>query len=180
MSRGSVQATLTDSSGNSQPALVVYGSESQMNIQVPGNAAAGLASLLVNNGVANSPPLALEIGLAPPVIVGIALAPTQPAGSSNPATTLLNVQVTGLDPTVLGNLSRLVVTVDGASVPVTQVQSQGGGLYLIQVQLTQQAPGSVAVWVDGSSWPPVPISVFGLSPIQWAFAGGLPGSSESC
>ena len=175
MSRGSVQATL-----NGEAALVVYGSENQINILIPGNMPAGLANLVVNNGVANSPPLAVEIGLPPPVIVDITLASSQPASGSSPATALLNVQVTGLDPAVLSNLSRLAVTVDGATVPVTQLQAQGGGMYLIQVQLTQPARSSLTVWVDGSSWPPVPISVLGQGPLQWALASGLPGSSKSC
>ena len=175
MSRGSVQATL-----NGEPALVVYGSENQINILVPGDMPAGLANLVVNNGTANSPPLAVEIGLPPPVIVGMTLASSQPASGSSPATALLNVQVTSLDPTVLANLSRLAVTVDGAGVPITQVQAEGGGMYLIQVLLTRPGPSSLAVWVDGSSWQPVPISVLGQGTLQWAFAGGLPGSSESC
>jgi hypothetical protein len=147
-----VQASL-----NGEPALVVYGSENQINILVPGDLPAGVANLVVNNGVASSPPLAVEIGLAPPVIVGMALASNQPAASSNPATVLFNVLVTGLDPTVLTNLTRLAVTVDGASMPIVQVLPQGGGVTLIQVQLKQPASGALAVWVDGSSWPPDPI-----------------------
>jgi hypothetical protein len=174
MERNSVQATL-----NGEPALVVYGSESQINVLVPGDLPAGLTNLVVNNGLANSPPLAVQIGLPPPVIVGMALAPSQPAGGSNPPM-LLNVQVTGLDPTVLANLGRLAVTLDGAIVPIAQVVPQGGSAYVIQVQLTQPASGSLAVWVDGSSWQPVPISVVGpQGPIQWASERGLPESFES-
>jgi hypothetical protein len=38
----------------------------------------------------------------------------------------------------------------------------------------------LAVWVDGSSWQPVPISVVGpQGPIQWASERGLPESFES-
>jgi hypothetical protein len=121
----------------------------------------------------------VQIGLPPPVIVGITLGPSQPAGGSNPQV-LLNVQVTGLDPTVLANLGRLAVTLDGAIVPIAQVVPQGGSAYVIQVQLTQPASGSLAVWVDGSSWQPVPISVVGpQGPIQWASERGLPESFES-
>jgi hypothetical protein len=159
VSRGSVQATL-----NGEPAPVVYDSENQVNILVPGDLPAGLANLVVNNGMASSPPLAVRIGLPPPVIVGIALDPVQPA---NPATSLWDVQVTGLDPTVLTNMSRLAVTLDGASVPIAQIQAQGGGVYTIQVLLTQGATGGVTVWVDGSSWPPVPIPGQGRG-ITWA------------
>ena len=172
ITRASVQATL-----NGEPALVVYGSESQVNILVPGDAPAGLANLVVNNGLANSPPLAVRIGLPPPMIVGLEPAPVQPAGL-NPATTLWNVVVSGLDPTVLTNLSRLAVTVAGASMPVAQVLPQGGGLYTIQVQLPQSA-GSVTVWVDGSNWPAFPIPGTGQGSSLFASVGGLPASSES-
>jgi hypothetical protein len=175
-SRASVQASL-----NGEPALVVYGSESQVNILVPGDLPAGLANMVVNNGLANSPPLAVQIGLPPPVIVGMAPASVQPAASSNPATVLMDVQVSGLDPTVLGNPCRLAVTVDGASVPIAQILPQAGGVYTIQVQLTQPATGALAVWVDGSSWQPVPIPVLDPGQIQWASVrgSGLPVSPES-
>jgi hypothetical protein len=176
-SRSSVQATFVNASGIGEAALVVYGSENQINILVPGDMPAGLTSLVVNNGMASSPPLAVQIGLPPPVIAGMALASVQPA---NPATVLLDVQVTGLDPTVIGNPSRLAVTLEGASVPITQILPQSGGGYVIEVQLTQPASGSLAVWVDGSSWQPVPISVLGpQGPLQWAFERRLPVSSES-
>jgi uncharacterized protein (TIGR03437 family) len=159
MSRASVRVTL-----NGEPALVVYGSESQINFLVPADLPAGLANLVVNNGLADSPPLAVRIGLPPPVIVGIALASGQPLNSSNPATagSVLNVQVSGLDPTVLDNLSRLRVTLGSASMTIAQILPQNGGVFLIQVQLIQPPTGSevpLAVWVDGSSWPPVPIPV---------------------
>jgi uncharacterized protein (TIGR03437 family) len=159
MSRASVRVIL-----NGKPALVVYGSESQINFLVPGDLPAGLTNLIVNNGLADSPPLAVRIGLPPPVIVGLALASGQPVNSSNPATagSVLNVQVTGLDPTVLDNPSRLRVTLGGASMIFAQILPQNGGVSLIQVQLTQPPTGSqipLAVWVDGSSWPPVPIPV---------------------
>jgi hypothetical protein len=159
MSRASVRVTL-----NGEPALVVYGSESQINFLVPSDLPAGLTNLVVNNGLADSPPLAVQIGLTPPMIVGIALAPVQPA---NPATALWNVQVTGLDPTVLDNPSRLRVTVGTANMTIVQILPQDGGVYLIQVQLTQGATGAVTVWVDGSSWRPVPIPVPGQG-ISWA------------
>jgi hypothetical protein len=152
-SRGTVQATL-----NGEPALVVYGSEGQVNIMVPGDAAAGLMNLVVNNGAANSPPLAVMIGLPPPVVVGIA-----PAGSVSPVEGgLLNVQVTGLDTTVLSNQSRLAVTLGGVSAPVVQITPQAGGLDNIQVRLTGTPTGvdvPLAVWVDGSSWAPIPIVI---------------------
>jgi len=152
MSRGSVQVTL-----NGEPALVVYGTEGQINFMVPGGAPAGLTNLVVNNGAANSPPLAIEIGLPPPMVVGFA------AASSGNVTVggLVNVQVAGLDPTVLSNPSRLAVTVGDVSVPIVQVTGQAGGIYTIQVSLTGSPAGDLplAVWVDGSSWAPIPISV---------------------
>jgi hypothetical protein len=64
------------------PALVVYGSESRINLLVPVSAPAGLMNLVVNNGSAISPPLAVEIGLPPPVIVAIAVSSVQPVGSN--------------------------------------------------------------------------------------------------
>ena len=158
MARGSVQATLTDSSGATGPALVIYGSENQVNLMIPGGAAAGLASLVLNNGMTASPPLALEIALPPPSIVGIA------AAGSGPATVggLLWVQVAGLDPTVLSNLSRVAVTLDRVSVPIVQITSQAGGLCTIEAQLTGAPAGpevALAVSVDGSSRAALPVSI---------------------
>jgi hypothetical protein len=69
----------------------------------------------------------------------------------------VDVLVTGLNPTVLTNLSRLAVTLDGDLAPIAQILPQPGGVYLIRVQLAPTATGALAVWVDGSSWPPVPI-----------------------
>ncbi len=165
VSRGSVQAAFTDpSSGISQPAPVVYGTESQINILVPGSVPAGLMNLVVNNGMASSPPLAVQVGLPPPEIVGITLPSGQPVGGSTPATVggVVDVQVTGLDPTVIANPSRLSVTLDGVSMTIAQIVPQASGVSQIQVQLTQAPTGSqiaLTVWVDGSSWPPVPIVV---------------------
>ena len=59
MARNSVQAAFTNpSSGNSVPALVVYGSENRINLLIPASAPAGLMNLVVNNGSAVSLPLA--------------------------------------------------------------------------------------------------------------------------
>ena len=157
--RAAVQVAL-----NGQPTLVVYGSESQVNLLVPGGFPAGVANLVLNNGAENSPPLAVAIGLAPPMVVGLTLDSGQQVDSSHPATVggLLDVQVTGLDPTVLSNMSRLVVTLGDASVPIEQILPQAGGVSAIQVRLMHAASGSqvpLTVWVDGSSWQSEPIPV---------------------
>jgi uncharacterized protein (TIGR03437 family) len=93
--------------------------------------------------------------MAPPTILSIARASGAPLNATNPAVSgdLLNVVISGLDPTAAGNAGRVSVTVGGAAMSIQQIVPQGAGVYLIEVQLTNPPTGDqvpLAVWVDGS------------------------------
>jgi hypothetical protein len=75
---------------------------------------------------------------------------------------VVNIYVSNLDPTVLGNPSRLQVTINGQAVPVQGLAAAGNGQTQITFVLTQGFGGAVvnlAVVVDGSSSVPYPITV---------------------
>ena len=120
------------------------------------------ATLLVNNGAATAFPVIVEIDELPPAIVAI----TNPSGGSLAGVTsnagdLIDVVVSGLDPTAIGS-SNLQVTVSGVPMTVFQVNPLPNGQYQIEVILTQSFGGAqvpLAVWVNGSSSQPVTITV---------------------
>jgi hypothetical protein len=70
--------------------------------------------------------------------------------------------VTGLDPSVTANLSRLRVTISGVDMIVQQAAPLGPNQYAIQFIVTRSFGGAqvpVAVIVDGSSSAPSSLTV---------------------
>jgi len=162
LAAGAVQLTL-----NGAAVQLQFVSPQQINFFVPTPFASGPATLTLNNGSVNAFPVLVQIDNPPPSIVqvtnqsSVALSGNPPSGSAG-AGDLLNVVVSGLDPTVLDNPSRLEVTVSGVSMPVLGITPAANGQYSIQIVLTQsfgstQVP--VMVWVDGSSSQPASIVV---------------------
>jgi uncharacterized protein (TIGR03437 family) len=159
VSPASVQVTLSD-----VPVAILYASAAQINFVVPPGLPAGPATLKLNNGWANAFPVILQIDNPPPTITGVTSISNVPLDASHSAGAgdILNVLVTGLDPTVVGNLSRVQVTVSGLSMPVLQITPAPGGQFQIQFILTQSFAGAqapVAVSVNGSSSAPFTITV---------------------
>ena len=156
----SVQVTL-----NGQPVQLQAGGvlPNQVNFFIPAGFPTGLATLVLNNGAQTSFPVIVEIDNPPPTILAVTSSlNVSLASSSVGAGDILNVYVRGLDPTVLGNLSRLTVTISGVPMQVLQVSPQPDGSYQIQVQIIQSFGGAavpLAVWVDGSSSQPSTITV---------------------
>jgi uncharacterized protein (TIGR03437 family) len=140
---------------NGVPMSIQYSSANQVNFQVPAGFPSGPAILKLNNG-AGSASVVVEIDIPPPSIIGItdlSSAATLDVNHAASAGDLLGIQVTGLDPTVLSNLSRLQVTVAGIPMAVFQVTPSQNGQSQIQFALTQSFGGSpvpVVVLVDGS------------------------------
>jgi uncharacterized protein (TIGR03437 family) len=135
---------------------VSFTSPTQINFFIPAGFQIGQAVLQLNNGSASAFPVAVEIDNAPPTIVQVANTSGVLLSSTNAASPgdVLNILLSGLDPTVLSNLSRVQVTVSGVSMPVTQILPGPGGLFQVQSVLTQSFGGSqvpLAVAVDGSS-----------------------------
>ena len=77
--------------------------------------------------------------------------------ASDLAEDVVSVVVTGLDPGVQNNLSRLNVAVSGVEMSPQEIDSLGGGQYAIRFYLTQGFGSTtvpVAVVVDGSASAP--------------------------
>ncbi|MGO9262814.1 MAG: matrixin family metalloprotease [Bryobacteraceae bacterium] len=152
-----VQVTL-----NGTQIPVLFASAAQINVGIPAGFPVGPATLLVNNGATTAFPVIVEIDELPPAIVAI----TNPSGGSLAGVTsnagdLIDVVVSGLDPTAIGS-SNLQVTVSGVPMTVFQVNPLPNGQYQIEVILTQSFGGAqvpLAVWVNGSSSQPVTITV---------------------
>jgi uncharacterized protein (TIGR03437 family) len=151
---------------NDSPAVVVYASANQVNFVIPSNFAIGAATLKLNNGVDDALPVVVEIDLAPPAIASVAFLSGPGPDGDHPASdgAVLNLLVTGLDPTVLSNLGRVGVTLGGVAMQVGGISpaADGSGAYQIQITLIQPPTGDrvpLAVWVDGSSGAPVFVPV---------------------
>ena len=149
---------------NNVPVPIVYASAAQINFVIPAGFPTGPATLNLNNGSANAFPVILQIGNPPPAISGVTNVSGVPLGASSSVGMgdILNVLVTGLDPTVPANPSRLQVTVSGISMPVLGIAPASNGQFQIQIILTQSFAGAqvpLAVVVDGSSSAPFSITV---------------------
>jgi uncharacterized protein (TIGR03437 family) len=142
-------------------------SPTQINFIVPPAFPTGPATLSLNNGAVSAFPVIVQIDNQPPTILQVAtLSNVVLSGLFSTATTspgdVLNILVSGLDPAVVNNPSRLQVTVSGVAMPVLGITAAGGPQFQIQFIVTQsfgstQVP--VNVWVDGSSSQPAVITV---------------------
>jgi uncharacterized protein (TIGR03437 family) len=162
-SASSVQVTLGDQLVTLQPNGVTPG---QVNFLIPANFPPGPAILRLNNGSAAANPIAVQIDVPPPTIQNVTNASGVAYDSLHPAFSqdVVNVNVSNLDPTVLVDLSRLQVTINGQSMPVQSAAPIGinTGQTQITFVLTQGFGGAavnLSVVVDGSSSVPVPITV---------------------
>jgi len=162
LAAGAVQLTL-----NGVPVQLQFVSPQQINFFVPAGLPVGPAALALNNGSVSAFPVMVQIDNPPPAIVqvtnqsNVTLTGNPPSGSAG-VNDLLSVVVSGLDPTVLNNQSRLQVTVSGIAMPVVGITPAANGQFQIQFVLAQSFFGAqvpVVVWVDGSSGQPANIIV---------------------
>jgi uncharacterized protein (TIGR03437 family) len=154
-----VQVTLND-----LPVPVAFANGTQVNFQVPANFPVGPAVLKLTASGVGAFPVYIQIDSPPPSISNVTNLSNLPlAGAPVGAGDYLNVLVTGLDPSVIGNpQGRLRVTVGGVEMPLQQISSLSATVVQIQVVLTQSFGASqvpLLVWVDGSSSAPVFITV---------------------
>jgi uncharacterized protein (TIGR03437 family) len=146
-----VQVTLNDI------AVPVLGLASDhINILIPSNFPTGLTVVKVTIGGLSANPVLMQIDAPPPTIVRV----TNQSGVVYDALhfaaagDVINVVVTGLDPAVQNNLSRLSVAVSGIAMTPQGVDSLGGGQYQIRFYLTQGFGSTtvpLTVVVDGSA-----------------------------
>jgi uncharacterized protein (TIGR03437 family) len=151
---GAIQITLND---QSVPVLGL--APDHVNILVPSNFPIGLAVVKLSvNGVAANPVL-MQIDAPPPAIQKV----TNASGVAYDAThfafagDVVSVTVSGLDPGVLSNSSRLSINVSGVLMTPQSIDSLGGGQYQIRFYLTQGFGSTtvpLSVVVDGSASAP--------------------------
>jgi uncharacterized protein (TIGR03437 family) len=146
-----IQVTLND-----VPVQVLGLAPDHVNILVPSNFPTGLTVVKLTAGGIAANPVLMQIDSPPPTILRVA----NQSGVNYDAThfaaagDVINVVVTGLDPTVLNNLSRVNLTVSGVVMPPQAIDSLGGGQYQIRFYLTQGFGSTtvpLAVVVDGSA-----------------------------
>jgi uncharacterized protein (TIGR03437 family) len=147
---GSTQVTVNGIAA----ALLYAGPAQQVNFVVPAGLAAGPANVTLTNAN-GSVSYAVLIGAPAPSIQSIA----GPNGAvdathfANPGD-VLTAAVSGFDPTVIANPSRLQATVAGLTMPVLQITAGTAGTYQIQFVMQQSFGGSqvpVTMAVDGSA-----------------------------
>jgi uncharacterized protein (TIGR03437 family) len=160
-SPSSVQVTLGGQAVTLQPGGVQPG---QINFLIPANFPTGLALLQVTNGGVAANSIMVQIDVPPPTIQNVTNASGVPYDATHAASSqdVVNINVSNLDQTVLGNLSRLQVTINGQTMPVQGLAPAGNGQTQITFVLTQGFGGALvnlAVVVDGSSSAPYQIAV---------------------
>jgi len=148
---------------NDQPIVPQSVSNTQIVFVVPANLASGPARLNLNNGAVSAYPTRVQIDGPPATIVGLAnqLGQSLLVGSVGLGDTV-SILVTGIDPGVLTNWSRVQVTVGGLPLQLVQIGAAPNNMVLIQATMTQY-PGSgqapLMVLVDGAGTLPINITV---------------------
>jgi len=149
---------------NDVPANVIFANGTQVNFIVPSPFPTGLATLKLFSATASANPVLISIASPPPVIQNVTNASGVAYDSTHSAAAgdTVNIYVSGLDPSVQANPSRLQVTVSGVSMPVLAIGPASGGQFQIQTILTQSFGGQtvpLTVIVDGAGSPTFPITV---------------------
>jgi uncharacterized protein (TIGR03437 family) len=147
---GSPSITLND-----QPVAIQFSSSTQINFVIPANITPGAATLKLNNGSQQAFPVMVQIDSQPPVIVSVNNQSNTPLNGASVGTgDVVNIVVTGLDPTVLTNPGRVQVAVSGVMMPLLGITALPNNQFQIQFVVTQSFSDvlvPLVVWVDGSS-----------------------------
>ena len=158
-SASAVQVTLND-----QAVPVLGLAPDHVNILVPSNFPTGVTVVKVTVAGVAANPVLMQIDAPPPTILKV----TNASGVSYDAThfafagDVVSVTVSGLDPAVLNNMSRLNLAVSGVVMPPQAIDSLGGGQYQIRFNLTQGFGSTtvpLTVVVDGSASAPYLIPI---------------------
>jgi len=147
---------------NDVAVTVAFGNANQISFFVPQGFTPVPAVLKLTLAGGASFPVVLQIDPLPPVITGVSTPANTAFGASAGAGDVLQVVVTGLDPSVLGTPGRLRVTLSGMEMTVQQIAPFGAGAYQIQIVVNQSFGASqvpLVVWVDGTASAPMNITV---------------------
>ncbi len=150
-----------------QSAQILYSSPTQINFVIPSGVPVGPAVLALSGAF----PVVLQIDPPPPVILSALSAAGVVPDASNPAApgNSITLTVSGLDPAVISNPSRVAITEGGVNIPaftMQQAQDNSGNL-LIQFALTASVTGQqvpVTVSLDGDLSMPFYVTVTAASP----------------
>jgi hypothetical protein len=119
--------------------------------------------LKLNNGSQQAFPVIVQIDSQPPAIVAVNNQSNTPLNGASVGTAdVVNVVVTGLDPSVLSSPGRVQVAVSGVMMPVLGITALPNNQFQIQFVVTQSFSDALVplvVWVDGSSSQPTTITV---------------------
>jgi len=145
---------------------ILYTSPAQVNFVIPAGVSTGPAVMTFQNGATAAYPVVVQIDPPPPVIANVVSASGAALGGSQaaPPGDTITLVVTGVDPAVLSNPSRVAVAEGGVSIPsFTMTQAQdGSGDLLIQFVLTASVSGlqvPVTVSLDGDLSMPYYITI---------------------
>jgi uncharacterized protein (TIGR03437 family) len=155
---------------NGQAAEILYSSANQINLRMPGDLAPGLCQLLVQNSVASSYPLTVQIDTQPAAIASIVNNGGVAVDAYNPGTPggLLTLTLTGFaaEGTAI-TPDQVQVSVNGLRHPALAVAETAPGVYQVGFLLNTDEPGgdaqSVIVYFNGRSSYPATIPV--VSPV---------------
>ena len=159
-SAASIQLTL-----HGQPVPVQSAGPNQINFVVPLQTPLGPTTLTLNNGVATSPAILVQIDTPPPVITSMTNNANQGLDANHPVSNgdVIFATLTGVDPGVVNNPSRVQVTVGGAPMAVLQITAAPDNKSVQVALLVGQSFGGagvpVVVAVDGVRSSPYTIVV---------------------
>ena len=144
-------------------AQIIYSSPTEIVFVVPAGTPLGPIPMTLSNGAISAFPIVLQVDPPPPVILsavpftGTSLVPGVP----------ITLTVSGMDPAVVSNPSRVAVTEGGVNIPAFTIQpaTDGSGNLLIQFALTASVTGpqvtAVTVSQDGDLSAPAYVTLSG-------------------
>jgi uncharacterized protein (TIGR03437 family) len=148
-----------------QQVPIIYTSSSQLNFQIPAGTSTGPAILNLNNGSTSAHPIVVQIDPPPPVIASVATSAGVTLNSNLAAApgSTITLTVTGMDPSVISNPSRVAVTEGVVNIPSFTIQQSSSGSSLqIQFPLAGFVTGTqvpITVSLDGDLSMPFAINI---------------------
>jgi uncharacterized protein (TIGR03437 family) len=141
---------------NGIPALVVFASATQVNLQIPTSLQAGTATMQLSNSLGTSFPVDVTIGAAPASVTSFLNASGVTIDSTHPAHVgdIISMLVPNFaDPTTVVAVTRVQLSVNGVAAPPLIVTPYGNGTTLFQIQTAvppaASGPQPVAIYLDG-------------------------------
>jgi hypothetical protein len=143
---------------NGNPVPILASSANSVTIQLPSTLSSGAAILGVNNGAANSFPVAVSIAPFPATITSIQTGGGVTIGAGNPVSggNVVNVYLSGFaSQTTVIAPSEVSINVGGINHTAVAVDPVGSGLWVVRFVLSNLVPtGSqtpITVYLDGNS-----------------------------